>query len=65
MTPNLTSEIVQKAYDALATGDREKIREYWADDMVWLVPGHNQLSGWKNNLDEFLAFMTEVGGLLR
>lgn len=63
MTPNLTPEFVQKAYDALATGDREKIREYWADDMVWLVPGHNQLSGWKNNLDEFLAFMTEVGGL--
>ncbi len=31
--------------------------------MRWLVPGHNQLSGWKNNLDEFIAFMARVGEL--
>ena len=22
----------------MASGDREKIRKYWADDMIWLVP---------------------------
>ena len=41
----ITPELVQQAYDALASGDREKIRKYWADDMIWLVPGHNPLSG--------------------
>jgi len=59
----VTPELVAKAYEALASGDRERIRQYWADDMVWQVPGHNQLSGWKYGLDEFLGFMGRVGQL--
>ena len=59
----ITPELVQQAYDALASGDREKIRKYWADDMIWLVPGHNPLSGLKRGLDGFLGFMQEVGRL--
>jgi ketosteroid isomerase-like protein len=59
----VTPDQVAKAYEALATGDKERIREYWADDLQWLVPGHNQLSGWKNGLEEFLEFMATVGKL--
>lgn len=59
----LTVDRVAEAYQALASGDREKIREVWADDMVWQVPGHNQLSGWYHGLDEFLGFMGQVGAL--
>jgi ketosteroid isomerase-like protein len=59
----VTPELVQQAYDALASGDREKIRKYWADDMIWLVPGHDPLSGLKRGLDGFLGFMQEVGRL--
>jgi uncharacterized protein len=59
----LTPELVRQAYAALATGDRSKIQQYWADDMVWHVPGHNILSGWKNNLNEFITFMETVGKL--
>jgi ketosteroid isomerase-like protein len=59
----VTPTLVAQAYEALASGDRARIQEYWADDMKWLVPGHNQLSGWKNNLDEFLSFMGRVGEL--
>lgn len=59
----VTPELVQNAYAALATGNKEEIQQYWAEDMIWLVPGHNQLSGWKNNLDEFIAFMAKVGEL--
>ena len=54
---------VLAAYGALASGDMDKIKEYWAEDMVWQVPGHNRLSGWYYGLDEFLAFMGEVGRL--
>lgn len=57
----LNEDLVRKAYDALATGDRNAIAQYWAEDMQWLVPGHNQLSGWKRGLDEFLTFMEKVG----
>lgn len=59
----LTAELVQRAYAALDSGDRDQIRQYWADDMTWLVPGHNPLSGWKQGLDGFLGFMQEVGRL--
>jgi uncharacterized protein len=60
---SVTPDLVVKAYDALASGDVAEIKKYWADDLRWLVPGHNVLSGWKNSLAEFLAFMGEVGRL--
>jgi ketosteroid isomerase-like protein len=59
----LTPEHVGKAYEALASGDRARISQYWAEDMVWLVPGHNPLSGWYYGLDGFLGFMGQVGDL--
>lgn len=59
----ITGDQVAAAYAALATGDRSRMLEMWHEDMHWLVPGHNPVSGWKNNVDEFLAFMAEVGRL--
>lgn len=59
----VTPEHVKEAYGALASGDMEKIKQYWAEDMVWQVPGHNRLSGWYFGRDEFLAFMGTVGQL--
>jgi len=61
--PHVTPELVQKAYAALASGSKEEVQKYWANDMVWQVPGHNQLSGWYHSLDEFLGFMGQVGAL--
>jgi pSer/pThr/pTyr-binding forkhead associated (FHA) protein len=59
----VTPEHVLKAYAALASGDVEQIKEYWAEEMVWQVPGQNRLSGWYYGRDEFLGFMGEVGEL--
>ena len=59
----VTSEHVLEAYGALASGDIARIKQYWDENMVWQVPGHNELSGWYHNLNEFLAFMSEVGKL--
>ncbi|HRC72556.1 MAG TPA: nuclear transport factor 2 family protein [Candidatus Competibacter sp.] len=59
----ITDQQVTAAYAALATGQRSQIAELWAEDLRWLVPGHNPLSGWKNNLDEFIEFMGAVGRL--
>jgi ketosteroid isomerase-like protein len=60
---DITADRVKSAYKALATGDRNLIAEFWGEDMVWQVPGHNHLSGWYHGLDEFLAFMGQVGAL--
>jgi ketosteroid isomerase-like protein len=59
----ITSDQVTAAYAALATGQRDRIAQLFAENMRWLVPGHNQLSGWKNNLNEFFEFMATVGRL--
>ncbi|WP_163999286.1 nuclear transport factor 2 family protein [Pyxidicoccus caerfyrddinensis] len=61
--PKVTPELVAKAYAALATGQQEKIAEYWAEDLRWLVPGHNILSGWKEGRAAFLEFMGQVAAL--
>lgn len=61
--PHVTPELVGKAYEALASGDRAQIEKYWDKDMNWLVPGHNPLSGWYHGLDGFLGFMGQVGAL--
>ena len=60
---DVTPAHVMEAYNSLASGDINRIKQYWADDMVWQVPGHNELSGWYYSLDEFLAFMGKVGEL--
>lgn len=59
----VTADLVVNAYDALASGDRARIEQYWDTNMVWLVPGHNQLSGLYQGLDQFLEFMGVVGTL--
>ncbi len=56
----VSPEHVKEAYAALASGDQEKIKQYWAEEMIWQVPGHNRLSGWYFGRDEFLAFMGHV-----
>lgn len=63
MAIHVTAELVGKAYDALASGNREEIEKYWDSDMKWLTPGHNPLSGWHYGLDGFLNFMGQVGML--
>jgi ketosteroid isomerase-like protein len=62
-TTQVTPELVGKAYEALGSGDRDRINEYWAQDLVWIAPGHNPVSGVYNSLDEFLGFMAKVGEL--
>jgi predicted ester cyclase/ketosteroid isomerase-like protein len=57
----VTPAYVLEAFSALNSGDLSLIKKYWADDMVWQVPGHNELSGWYYNLDRFLTFMATIG----
>ena len=58
---HVTPELVQKAYEALASMDPAEIEKYWAEDMTWLVPGHNPLSGWYHGRQAFIDFMKRVG----
>ncbi len=59
----VTQEMVKNAYGALMSGDMNEIKKYWAEDMVWTVPGHNVLSGKYYGLDAFIGFMSNVGAM--
>lgn len=63
MSAPLNADLVEAAYQALETGDREQISRYWAQDMRWLVPGNHRLAGWWEGLDGFIEFMGHVGAL--
>src|SRR3954447_25199035 len=63
MAEGVTRELVEAAYQALATGDRNEIAKYWSEDMRWCVPGNHQLAGWWEGLDGFFSFMEQVGKL--
>jgi ketosteroid isomerase-like protein len=56
----LTVQHVRAAYEALGSGDRDRIAEYWAEDMRFLTPGNHPYAGWHNGLDGFVAFMHTV-----
>jgi ketosteroid isomerase-like protein len=60
---HITEDHVRNAYKALAEGNMDMLEQYWDENMVWQVPGHNQLSGWKYGRVEFLDFMRRVGEL--
>jgi ketosteroid isomerase-like protein len=52
----LTVERVRAAYDAMGSGDRDRMLEFWHPDVRWETPGHHPFSGWHEGLDAFLAF---------
>ena len=62
--PHVTPELVGKAYGALASGDMEQIKQYWAEDMQLAGAGAQpalraRTTGWT----AFLGFMGQVGAL--
>lgn len=58
---DLTRERVDAAYGALMTGDRDKILEFWDENLRFEMPGHHQFSGWYNGLDDYLSKMSKLG----
>jgi ketosteroid isomerase-like protein len=62
-------ELVRSAFDAFAEGDTDTLRELMDQDVVWHVPGRNQLSGDHRGVDAILGFLARTmeltGGTFR
>lgn len=56
--PNIL--LMQKFYAAYATHDAEKIGSFFADDIVWHIPGRHPLSGKKHGKQEVMAFFGQL-----
>ena len=59
----ITKEMVGLAFEALATGDMERIKDYWDEKMVWIIPGHSPLAGRHEGLDAFIDYMRRVADM--
>ncbi|MFF3375348.1 nuclear transport factor 2 family protein [Streptomyces sp. NPDC002680] len=57
---DLTRAHVEAAYEALLTGDKQKILEYWHEDLRFEMPGNHQFAGWFNGLDDYLEKMAKL-----
>jgi hypothetical protein len=58
---DLTRERVDAAYEALMTGERARIAEYWDENLRFEMPGNHQFSGWYVGLDDYLSKMGKLG----
>lgn len=56
--PNVA--IVKRYYAAYAKGDVATVREIFAPNIIWRIPGHHPLSGAKRGADEVLAFFEQL-----
>ncbi|MFI9387367.1 nuclear transport factor 2 family protein [Kutzneria sp. NPDC052558] len=57
----LTVDRVGLAFEALGSGDRGKMLEYWDADVRFEIPGNHAHAGWYEGLDAFLGFLGTVG----
>ncbi|MBD2058276.1 nuclear transport factor 2 family protein [Oculatella sp. FACHB-28] len=56
--PNVV--IVQRYYQAYGRSDLAAVREIFAPDITWTIPGHHPLAGTKRGVDEVLAFFDQL-----
>jgi ketosteroid isomerase-like protein len=51
---------LKKGYDAFASGDLDTLRDLFADDILWHVPGNNPLAGDYKGQDEVFGFFAKI-----
>ncbi|MGW9048126.1 nuclear transport factor 2 family protein [Streptomyces lydicus] len=56
----VSKERLLAAYAALESGNRDRILEFWDEELRWEVPGHQPNSGWYEGLDAYLALRKTV-----
>jgi len=56
--PNV--DVIQRYYETYAQGDPEALRGFFAEDIVWRIPGRGPLAGEKRGADEVLAFFAQL-----
>lgn len=56
--PNVA--IIKRYYDAYGKGDIATVRQIFAPNITWTIPGHHPLAGTKRGVDEVLAFFQQL-----
>ena len=53
-------EVVRRGYEAFSEGDMETLRQVFADDIVWHVPGRSSLAGDYEGVDAALGYFGQT-----
>lgn len=56
--------IVDKFFDAYSRHDANNIQQVLSQNVTWLFPGQNPLSGMKVGIKEVVSFFDEMGGIM-
>jgi ketosteroid isomerase-like protein len=53
-------DLLRKGYEAFGKGDMDTLRELFAPNIKWHVPGRNMISGDYNGQDEVFGFFGKI-----
>jgi ketosteroid isomerase-like protein len=56
--PNVA--LIHRYYEVYGSGDLAALRQFFAPDIRWTIPGHHPLAGTKTGATEVLAFFAEL-----
>lgn len=56
--PNV--KLIRRYYEVYGAGDLEALRQFFAPDIRWTIPGHHPLAGTKTGAGEVLAFFAQL-----
>jgi uncharacterized protein len=59
-SPEANIEVIKSFFGAYGTGDMNKVTEFFAEDIVWRIPGRHPLSGEKKGKAEVSAFFQQL-----
>ena len=63
MAEHPNAELWRKGQEAFSRRDMDSLRTFWADDIVYHVPGANPIAGDHKGLNGVLAFFAKLAGL--
>ncbi len=63
MAEHPNAELWRKGQEAFSRGDMDSLRTFWADDIVYHVPGNNALAGDYKGEDGVLQYLTRIRDL--
>lgn len=63
MAEHPNAQRLREGYEAFAKQDMETLNEFFAEDIVWHVPGHSPLAGTYKGKEEVFGFFMKLGEL--
>jgi uncharacterized protein len=61
---HINLNIIDKFFEAYSKHDLKGLREVLSENIKWVFPGHNPLSGTKVGIEEVISFFDKIGEIM-